>query len=136
MSCSVATSNRPGYPNRLAPALHTTALALALALVLSCRAHAAPASTPAKPAGYEFDDSHFHLTNYIQEGITPQQFLKIMGTRVGRSTLFGIPLQQQWSYRNSGDEARAYELPLSERGERTCPAFPRFIERSELLEIG
>jgi len=108
VSCSVATSNRPGYPNRLAPALHATALALAL--VLSGSEHAAPASTAAKPAGYEFDDSHFHLTNYIQEGITPQQFLKIMGTRVGRSTLFGIPLQQQWSYRNSGDEAPTYYL--------------------------
>jgi len=108
VSCSVATSIRPVSPHRLAPALHATALALAL--VLSGRAHAAPASTPAKPAGYEFDDSHFHLTNYIQEGITPQQFLKIMGARVGRSTLFGIPLQQQWSYRNSGDEAPTYYL--------------------------
>jgi predicted TIM-barrel fold metal-dependent hydrolase len=108
VSCSVATSIRPASPHRLAPALHATALALAL--VLSGRAHAAPASTPAKPAGYEFDDSHFHLTNYIQEGITPQQFLKIMGARVGRSTLFGIPLQQQWSYRNSGDEAPTYYL--------------------------
>src|SRR6185436_1443179 len=39
-----------------------------------------------------------------------QAFLKIMGTRVGRSTLFGIPLQQQWSYRNSGDEAPTYYL--------------------------
>ena len=26
------------------------------------------------------------------------QFLKIMGNRVSRSTLFGIPLQQQWSF--------------------------------------
>ena len=33
-----------------------------------------------------------------------------MGTRVGRSTLFGIPLQQQWSYGNSGDFAPTYYL--------------------------
>jgi hypothetical protein len=59
---------------------------------------------------YEFNDSHFHLTNYIQEGITPQQFLKIMGDRVGRSTLFGIPLQQQWSDRVSGNDAPTYYL--------------------------
>ena len=58
----------------------------------------------------EFYDSHFHLTNYIQEGITVQQFLQIMGTRVGRSTLFGIPLQQQWSYANSGNFAPTYYL--------------------------
>ena len=33
-----------------------------------------------------------------------------MGTRVSRSTLFGIPLQQQWSYANSGDFAPTYYL--------------------------
>ena len=57
-----------------------------------------------------FNDSHFHLTNYIQEGIDVRQFLKIMGSRVGRSTLFGIPLQQQWSYGNSGEFAPTYYL--------------------------
>ncbi|WP_066408976.1 amidohydrolase family protein [Flavisolibacter tropicus] len=59
---------------------------------------------------YDFNDSHFHLTNYIQEGITVQDYLKIMGNRVGRSTLFGIPLQQMWSYQNSGDYAPSYYL--------------------------
>jgi len=58
----------------------------------------------------EFYDSHFHLTNYIQEGIDIRAFLGIMGTRVERSTLFGIPLQQQWSYANSGDFAPTYYL--------------------------
>src|SRR3982750_4702804 len=57
-----------------------------------------------------FYDSHFHLTNYIQEGIDVHKFLEIMGTRVGRSTLFGIPLQQQWSYGNSGEFAPTYYL--------------------------
>lgn len=57
-----------------------------------------------------FYDAHFHLTNYVQEGIDIQQFLKIMQGKVGRSTLFGIPLQQQWSYNNSGDFAPTYYL--------------------------
>ncbi len=61
-------------------------------------------------ADNEFYDSHFHLTNYIQQGITPREFLQIMGTRVGRSTLFGIPLQQQWSFANSGTFAPTYYL--------------------------
>ena len=61
-------------------------------------------------AANEFNDSHFHLTNYIQEGIDPRRFLQIMGKRVGRSTLFGIPLQQQWSYANSADFAPTYYL--------------------------
>ena len=43
------------------------------------------------------------LTNYIQEGITANRFLEIMGNKTGRSTLFGIPLQQQWSFQNSGN---------------------------------
>ena len=33
-----------------------------------------------------------------------------MGDKVGRSTLFGIPLQQTWSYENSGDFAPTYYL--------------------------
>jgi hypothetical protein len=57
-----------------------------------------------------FYDSHFHLTNYIQEGVDIHKFLEIMGGKVGRSTLFGIPLQQQWSYANSGDFAPNYYL--------------------------
>jgi hypothetical protein len=61
-------------------------------------------------ASTEFDDSHFHLTNYIQEGTDIHKFLQIMGTRVQRSTLFGIPLQQEWSYQNSGDFAPTYYL--------------------------
>lgn len=58
----------------------------------------------------EFHDSHFHLTNYIQEGTDIKKFLTIMGDKVGRSTLFGIPLQQQWSERISGQNAPKYYL--------------------------
>lgn len=57
-----------------------------------------------------FYDTHFHLTNYIQEGITVQKFLEVMGNKVPRSTLFGIPLQQQWAYENTGDFAPIYYL--------------------------
>ncbi|MBS2028573.1 MAG: amidohydrolase family protein [Deltaproteobacteria bacterium] len=58
----------------------------------------------------EFNDSHVHLTNYIQEGTDIHGFLKLMGNHVGRSVLFGIPLQQTWSYRISGDYAPTYYL--------------------------
>jgi hypothetical protein len=59
---------------------------------------------------FELNDSHFHLTNYIQQGIDIHDFLKIMDNRVGRVAIFGIPLQQQWSYRVDGDRAPAYYL--------------------------
>ena len=57
-----------------------------------------------------FHDSHFHLTNYVQEGIDLRTLIALMGNTVGRSTLFGIPLQQQWSHRITGDYAPGYYL--------------------------
>src|SRR5688572_4997453 len=57
-----------------------------------------------------FNDAHFHLTNYVQRGIDARQYLQIMGRRVARSTLFGIPLQQHWSFANSGNFAPTYYL--------------------------
>ena len=67
-------------------------------------------ATTGTASAADFNDSHFHLTNYIQEGIDIHKLLDIMGTRIGRSTLFGIPLQQTWSYPNSGDFAPTYYL--------------------------
>ncbi|WP_455203484.1 amidohydrolase family protein [Kaarinaea lacus] len=70
-----------------------------------------PIETPqGKALDKEFYDAHFHLTNYVQQGISIEDYLAIMGERVGRSTLFGIPLQQTWSYQNSGDFAPTYYL--------------------------
>lgn len=76
----------------------------AIALLLS--------TSPVQAQGndYEFNDSHFHLTNYVQEGTNIHDFLKIIGTKVGRVALFGIPLQQQWSYRVDGSSAPTYYL--------------------------
>ena len=56
------------------------------------------------------NDSHFHLTNYVQEGTDIRKFLQIMGNKVGRVALFGIPLQQTWNYNNSGKFAPTYYL--------------------------
>jgi predicted TIM-barrel fold metal-dependent hydrolase len=97
--------------------------AVALLLTLATFAAGAPelpAASPAKPAAaspaavaapaYELNDSHFHLTNYVQEGTDIHEFLKIMGAKVGRVALFGIPLQQTWSYGNTGDFAPTYYL--------------------------
>jgi hypothetical protein len=90
---------------------------LTTALLLSLAATALLAVVPGRHVGAqgsgaanEFYDSHFHLTNYVQQGLTAREFLQIMGTRTGRSTLFGIPLQQQWSYGNSGDFGPTYYL--------------------------
>jgi predicted TIM-barrel fold metal-dependent hydrolase len=68
-----------------------------------------PSPAVPRPA-YELNDSHFHLTNYVQEGPSIRDFLDIMGDKVGRVALFGIPLQQQWSNANSGDFAPTYYL--------------------------
>ena len=69
------------------------------------------AEQPARSeSSYLFDDAHFHLTNYVQKGLTAKQYVAMMGNVVKRSTLFGIPLQQMWSYGNSGDFAPTYYL--------------------------
>jgi predicted TIM-barrel fold metal-dependent hydrolase len=65
---------------------------------------------PQSQAEPELNDVHFHLRNYIQEGTDIHDFLKIMGSKVGRVAVFGIPLQQEWSYENSGDLAPTYYL--------------------------
>ncbi len=50
------------------------------------------------------------MTNYIQEGTDVADYVRMMGTTVCRSTLFGIPLQQMWDYENTGDFAPWYYL--------------------------
>ncbi len=59
---------------------------------------------------YAFHDTHFHLRNYIQKGPSAAGFLTLMGDKVGRVALFGIPLQQTWSHENSGEYAPTYYL--------------------------
>jgi hypothetical protein len=83
------------------------ALGLAVALALTAPGGAARAQVP---PGAVVHDAHFHLTNYIQEGTDIRDFLAIMGDKVGRSVVFGLPLQQSWSYANSGDFAPWYYL--------------------------
>jgi len=66
---------------------------------------------PAPAVSCLFNDSHFHLTNYVQKGTDMAKYVdEIMGDKVCRSTVFGIPLQQTWSYGNSGDFAPTYYL--------------------------
>ena len=85
-----------------------TALVFAAA-VLGLAGAAAPQENRGS-ASPDFHDSHFHLTNYVQEGTEMADLVAMMGTRIGRSTVFGIPLQQQWSHDNTGDWAPIYYL--------------------------
>ena len=110
------------YPIHRAPVLRSAALATALSAAAAWGG-AATAETlnppvepvPAMEKSCLFNDSHFHLTNYVQEGPDARDVLKIMEGRVCRSTLFGIPLQQQWSYRLTGDVAPTYYMDTDAR---------------------
>jgi hypothetical protein len=84
-------------------------LSVAFALFVGGLGVPAPALA-AEPAAPLFNDVHFHLTNYVQKGLTVPEFLSVMGDKAGRVALFGIPLQQTWSYENSGDFAPTYYL--------------------------
>ena len=70
-----------------------------------------PAMTTGTASGAAlFNDSHFHLLNYIQRGPTAREFLDMTAGRVERVAMFGIPLQQKWDYFLSGDDAPDYYL--------------------------
>jgi predicted TIM-barrel fold metal-dependent hydrolase len=91
--------------------LLTSVRPLSLAATIALLAWPASPMPAAQSAdSYEVNDSHLHLTNYIQEGTNIHDLLKVMGSRVGRAALFGIPLQQQWSYGNTGTFAPTYYL--------------------------
>jgi predicted TIM-barrel fold metal-dependent hydrolase len=80
---------------------------------LTCAIGASASSAPAQAnscSAAKYSDSHFHLTNYIQEGTDVRDYVRMMGSTVCRSTLFGIPLQQAWYYSNSGEFAPTYYL--------------------------
>ena len=89
-------------------------LRAAVGLMLFLLGFSAVAQNSGEPSGkdnYLFHDAHFHLTNYIQKGTDIHVYLNdIMGDKIGRSVLFGLPLQQQWSYRVTGDNAPTYYL--------------------------
>ncbi len=85
---------------------------LVLTLPISWPAAGSSGTVPGDPPLFPplFNDGHVHLTNYVQEGVSAQKLLSVMGTQVGRATLFGLPLQQQWSYRVTGKNAPTYYL--------------------------
>lgn len=84
------------------------------AALVALSSHGTPAGAEAAARGQKpvppFNDSHVHLTNYVQKGPDARSFLRIMGSTVGRAVLFGIPLQQTWSYRIDGADAPTYYL--------------------------
>lgn len=93
-------------PNQRNYPLCIAALAVAFALMASSPAFGQTGPCP----DAKYSDAHFHLTNYIQEGTDVKDYVKMMGSTVCRSTLFGIPLQQMWDYGNTGDFAPWYYL--------------------------
>jgi hypothetical protein len=83
----------------------STLAVLALPLVSSSQGQEQGTTT-----SYKYNDSHFHLTNYVQEGTSIKDYVAMMGSVAKRSTLFGIPLQQMWQFGNTGDFAPTYYL--------------------------
>lgn len=57
-----------------------------------------------------FHDVHFHLTNYVHEGIDTRRLLELMENKVGRVALFGIPLTQKWDFFVNGNRRPNYYL--------------------------
>ncbi len=72
-----------------------------------------PEAVPSiKPTGeaYLLHDIHFHLTNYVHEGISAPRLLELMGDKVGRVAFFGLPLAQKWDFFVTGKRRPGYYL--------------------------
>jgi hypothetical protein len=92
---------------------------LTLFFIASSQAFQAPRDGTERPsapltdesrAGPPINDSHFHLTNYVQKGLELEQMLVLMGDRVDRVAVFGIPVQQKWDYAVTGYQPPTYYL--------------------------
>ena len=107
-----------GPSSHSSPALAMRERVVMLAWLLSCAASGIAANARAQAQGggsssasrVTIDDSHLHLTNYIQRGITLRDMLRLMGDSVGRVAVFGIPLQQEWKHSVTGDRGPTYYL--------------------------
>jgi hypothetical protein len=81
------------------------------AIAIALGPHPGQAAPPVAAGSYEINDTHFHLTNYVQVGTNIHDYVRnMMGTTVGRTAIFGIPLQQQWSFAQTGTFAPTYYL--------------------------
>jgi predicted TIM-barrel fold metal-dependent hydrolase len=101
---------RAGAAVAIVRAMRLSARALLVLSACGVAAAVTRATTSAAPTAALFNDSHFHLTNYVQKGPEAGALLRMLGSGVGRIAMFGIPLQQQWSHDVSGDAAPTYYL--------------------------
>ena len=118
MNCSSPTgisARRPSMRNttsrsRLINSIHWLLFASLVSITVSANERPDNDAAEATSNVPLFNDAHFHLTNYIQRGITARRYFEIVGDRVGRVSMFGIPLQQKWDYFVSGERAPDYYL--------------------------
>ena len=87
--------------------MHARQLALAVCFARGFSTASAQSAIALRPV---VNDSHFHLTDYVQHGPDIHDFLRLMGDSVGRVALFGIPLQQEWLDAVTGANAPTYYL--------------------------
>ena len=76
----------------------------------SPRSPASPRPPPAPAMACDFDDSHFHLTNYIQEGPSAARRPEDHGRPRLPLDPVRHPAAAEWSYHVSGDIAPTYYL--------------------------
>ncbi len=68
------------------------------------------AAQTSKAPAYKYSDSHFHLTNYVQEGTPIRDYVRMMGTTVCTLDPLRDPPSAEWDYNNSGNFAPTYYL--------------------------
>jgi len=74
-----------------------TLLLCARLIALSIPSVAQTSPRPTQTSECFFPSTHFHLTNYFQEGTALDLFLKINGNKLGCGVLFAMRRQQGWA---------------------------------------
>jgi hypothetical protein len=90
-----------------------------------------------KPHREVFNDSHFHITNYVYQGASLKYLIdKYMGDRIQRSTVMPIPLQQKWDlFENYADGEIPPNYYLGPKAELYYYAFADAMIAKEYQEL-
>jgi hypothetical protein len=85
-------------------------IAAALLAVLMLAAARTAQAQEQTCTGAKYSDSHFHLTNYVQEGTRLQDYLNMMALPCAVPRSSADPCNRMWQYENSGEFAPTYYL--------------------------
>jgi Amidohydrolase len=114
-----------------------SAFLLGCMFLQGCASTMNQAKTPSDFSTDYYADAHFHNLNYAYQGISLKTLLdQYMGSRVARSTVMPIPLQQKWeAYEHFAHDAIAPNYYLGPKAELYYYAFADAMVARAYLDL-